>query len=104
MQDFNIVSGRIMAFGAHTGNAQRFFPDGLKLLTFRRGLVLEPYLATVIVAGGLIRDAGSAAQKEALLPAIAEERLGVVSRDADADGRFASAVGQTGGPHRDSTC
>lgn len=30
-----------MAFGAHTGNAQRFFPGGLKLLTFRRGLVLE---------------------------------------------------------------
>ena len=36
-----VVTGRIMAFGAHTGNAQRFFPDGLKLLTFRRGLVLE---------------------------------------------------------------
>ena len=36
-----IVSGRIMAFGAHTGNAQRFFPDGLKLLTLRRGLLLE---------------------------------------------------------------
>jgi uncharacterized Zn finger protein len=36
-----VVTGRVMAFGAHTGNAQRFFPDGLKLLTFRRGLVLE---------------------------------------------------------------
>jgi hypothetical protein len=36
-----IVAGRIMAFGAHTANAQRFFPDGLKLLTLRRGLVLE---------------------------------------------------------------
>jgi hypothetical protein len=36
-----VLRGRIMAFGAHTGNAQRFFPDGLKLLTLRRGLVLE---------------------------------------------------------------
>jgi DNA-directed RNA polymerase subunit RPC12/RpoP len=36
-----VVGGRIMAFGAHAANAQRFFPDGLKLLTLRRGLVLE---------------------------------------------------------------
>jgi len=33
-----------------------------------RGLVLEPYLATVVLAGGLIRDAGSQKQKEQLLP------------------------------------
>jgi len=37
---------------------------------FGRGLVLEPYLTTVILAGGLVRDAGSAAQKQALLPTI----------------------------------
>ena len=43
----------------------------LVMEAFGRGLVLEPYLSTVIVAGGLVRDAGSAAQKEALLPAIA---------------------------------
>ncbi len=36
-----VVAGRIMAFGAHTANAQRFFPDGLKLLTLRRGLLLD---------------------------------------------------------------
>jgi len=36
-----------------------------------RGLVLEPYLATVILCGGLIRDNATQAQKEALLPAIA---------------------------------
>ncbi|TVP57553.1 MAG: pimeloyl-CoA dehydrogenase small subunit [Halomonadaceae bacterium] len=38
---------------------------------FGRGLLVEPYLATVVLAGGLIRDAGSDAQKAALLPAIA---------------------------------
>ena len=43
----------------------------LVMEAFGRGLVLEPYLSTVIVAGGLVRDAGSAAQKEELLPAVA---------------------------------
>jgi alkylation response protein AidB-like acyl-CoA dehydrogenase len=36
-----------------------------------RGLVVEPYWATVVMAGSAIRIAGSAAQKAALLPAIA---------------------------------
>lgn len=59
-------------FGGMNGNAV----DTLLVMeAFGRGLVLEPYLATVIVAGGLIRDAGSAAQKEALLPAIAGGEL-----------------------------
>ncbi|WP_236744179.1 acyl-CoA dehydrogenase family protein [Marinobacter similis] len=43
---------------------------------FGRGLVVEPYLATVVLAGGLIRDQGSEAQKAEILPAIASgERL-----------------------------
>ncbi|WP_372982783.1 acyl-CoA dehydrogenase family protein [Marinobacter sediminum] len=43
---------------------------------FGRGLVVEPYLATVVLAGGLIRDQGSEAQKAEILPAIAGgERL-----------------------------
>jgi alkylation response protein AidB-like acyl-CoA dehydrogenase len=55
-------------FGGLNGNAV----DTLLVMeAFGRGLVLEPYLATVVVAGHLIRDAGSAGQKEALLPAIA---------------------------------
>ena len=37
---------------------------------FGRGLVLEPYLAAVVLAGGLVHYAGSPAQKRALLPAI----------------------------------
>ena len=55
-------------FGGMNGNAV----DTLLVMeAFGRGLVLEPYLATVVVAGGLIRDAGNAAQKEAILPAVA---------------------------------
>lgn len=55
-------------FGGMNGNA---VDTMLTMEAFGRGLVLEPYLATVVVAGHLIRDAGSAAQKEAILPAIA---------------------------------
>jgi alkylation response protein AidB-like acyl-CoA dehydrogenase len=59
-------------FGGLNGNAV----DTLLVMeAFGRGLVLEPYLSSVVVAGGLIRDAGSAAQKEALLPAIAGGEL-----------------------------
>lgn len=55
-------------FGGMNGNA---VDTMLVMEAFGRGLVLEPYLATVVVAGHLIRDVGSAAQKEAILPAIA---------------------------------
>jgi alkylation response protein AidB-like acyl-CoA dehydrogenase len=40
-----------------------------------RGLVLEPYLTTVVLAGTLLLDTGSAAQKEKRLPAIARGEL-----------------------------
>ncbi len=42
---------------------------------FGRGLVVEPYLANIILAGGILRRAGSAAQKEDwLAPIIAGEK------------------------------
>lgn len=40
-----------------------------------RALALEPYLATVVLAGGLIRHAGSDAQKSSLVPRIADGSL-----------------------------
>ena len=41
-----------------------------------RGLVVEPYLATVVLAGGVLRHAASKGQREARIPAIvAGERL-----------------------------
>lgn len=56
------------AYGGMNGNAV----DTMVVMeAFGRGLVLEPYLSTVVVAGGLVRDAGSAAQREAILPAVA---------------------------------
>ena len=42
---------------------------------FGRGLVLEPYFATVILGGGLLRRAASPAQQQALLPQVAQGKL-----------------------------
>jgi pimeloyl-CoA dehydrogenase small subunit len=53
-----------------------------------KGLVVEPYLTTVVLAGGLIRDAGSAAQKSAVLPAIAEGKLIVTLAHYERGGRY----------------
>ena len=55
-------------FGGLNGNA---VDSMLVMEMLGRGLALEPYVSTVVLCGGLIRDAGSAAQKEALLPLIA---------------------------------
>lgn len=37
-----------------------------------KSLVLEPYLATIVLGGGVLRHAGSAAQKAAHIPAVVE--------------------------------
>jgi pimeloyl-CoA dehydrogenase small subunit len=44
----------------------------LVMEAFGRGLVLEPFLATVVLAGGLLRRAGSEAQRAAILPGVVE--------------------------------
>ena len=59
-------------FGGLNGNA---VDSMLVMEMLGRGLALEPYVPSVVLCGGLIRDAGSAAQKEALLPAIAGGEL-----------------------------
>jgi pimeloyl-CoA dehydrogenase small subunit len=47
----------------------------LVMEAFGRVLVLEPYLATVVLAGTALRLAGNAAQRAALLPQVAEGKL-----------------------------
>jgi len=59
-------------FGGLNGNA---VDTMLVMEMLGRGLALEPYASTVVLCGGLLRDAGSIAQKEALLPAIAGGEL-----------------------------
>jgi len=47
----------------------------LVMEAFGRALVLEPYLATVVLAGTALRLAGNQAQQAALLPLVAEGKL-----------------------------
>jgi pimeloyl-CoA dehydrogenase small subunit len=55
---------------------------------FGRGLILEPYLATVTLGGGLIGRAGSAAQRSALLPEIAAGRLKLAFAHVERSSRY----------------
>ncbi len=52
------------------------------------GLMVEPYLATVVLAGGLLRTAGSNAQKVSLLPKIADGSLLMGFAHYEAGGRY----------------
>ena len=55
---------------------------------FGKGLVLEPYLASVILAGGALKIAGSAAQKETLLAGLIDGSRQAALAFAEPQGRF----------------
>lgn len=56
---------------------------------FGHGLVQEPYLSTVVMCGGLLRDHGSEQQKTALLPAIAQGELLLAWAHTEPKSRYA---------------
>jgi alkylation response protein AidB-like acyl-CoA dehydrogenase len=68
-------------FGGFGGNAVDVM---LVMELIGRGLLLEPFLSTVVMCGGLIRDAGSAPVKRSLLPRIGsgEIKLGLACYEA----------------------
>lgn len=53
-----------------------------------KGLVVEPFLATVILTGGVIAGSGSAAQKEQYLPGIIDGSVQGALAYAEPQGRF----------------
>ncbi len=53
-----------------------------------RGLALEPYLATVVLAGNLIRLGGTAEQRSELIPAIADGSLRLAFAHVERQARF----------------
>jgi pimeloyl-CoA dehydrogenase small subunit len=55
---------------------------------FGRGLVIEPYLGTVVLAGGFLRHGGSKAQKSANIPAIVEGKSVFAFAYAEPQGRY----------------
>ena len=55
---------------------------------FGRGLVLEPFFATVVLGANLVLQAGTEAQKAELLPAVAEGALKLAFAFAERQARF----------------
>lgn len=55
---------------------------------FGRGLVVEPYLASVVLAGGALKVAGSPAQKESLLRGLIDGSKQAAFAFAEPQGRF----------------
>ena len=55
---------------------------------FGKGIVVEPFLATAVLAGGLIANTGNEAQKSTLIPAIIDGQLQLAFAYAEAQSRF----------------
>ena len=53
-----------------------------------RGLVLEPFLSTVIVGGGLVAEGGSAEQIESIIPEVIEGNMMLAFAYAEKQSRF----------------
>ena len=60
----------------------------LVMEAFGRTLVLEPYLATVVLAGTALRLAGSEAQQAAVLPQVAEGKLRLAVAHGERQARY----------------
>jgi alkylation response protein AidB-like acyl-CoA dehydrogenase len=72
-------------FGGFGGNAVDVM---LVMEQFGQGLLLEPYLSTVVLCGGLLRDAAPPAMKQKLLPEIAAGKLKLALAAYEAAGRY----------------
>jgi alkylation response protein AidB-like acyl-CoA dehydrogenase len=70
------------------GFGGRFVDLALILEQLGRGLVPEPYLASVVLAGGLLSRLGSAAQREAFLTPMIEGRSSLALAYAERQSRY----------------
>jgi alkylation response protein AidB-like acyl-CoA dehydrogenase len=61
---------------------------GIVMEAFGRGLVAEPYLATVVLGAGLIAACGSEAQKQAMLAKVADGSLCLTFAHSERAARF----------------
>jgi alkylation response protein AidB-like acyl-CoA dehydrogenase len=61
---------------------------GILMEAFGRGLVAEPYLSTVVLGGGLIAECGTEAQKQEMLPEIADGSLYLAFAHSERKARF----------------
>lgn len=72
-------------YGGYGGGAQELM---LVMQVFGKHLVLEPYLQTVVLAGGAVRMFGTDAQKKAILPAICEGSLKMAFAHGERQARY----------------
>ena len=72
-------------FGGLGGGAVEI---GILMEAFGRGLVSEPYVATVVLGAALIDKCGNAAQKQERLPRIAEGTLKLAVAHSERAARF----------------
>jgi pimeloyl-CoA dehydrogenase small subunit len=72
-------------YGGFGGGASEIL---LVMEAFGRVLALEPYLATVVLAGTALRLAGSKAQKGEILPQVAEGRLNLAFAHGERQARY----------------
>ena len=88
---------------AHGGLGGSLLDVAVIMEAFGRGLVVEPYVPAVVLGGGLVALAGDEAQKDALLPPLAEGRLMLALAHGEPQSRFdladveATAKEATGG-------
>ena len=80
------------AYGGLGGGA---IETGILMEAFGRGLVAEPYLATVVIGAALIAECGTEAQKQALLPKVADGSLYLAFAHSERAARFDLAKVET---------
>jgi alkylation response protein AidB-like acyl-CoA dehydrogenase len=73
---------------AHGGLGAGAVETAILMEAFGRGLVAEPYLATVVIGAGLISEAGHPAQKQAILPKVAGGSLLLAFAHSERAARF----------------
>ena len=73
---------------AHGGLGGGAVETGILMEAFGRGLVSEPYLSTVVIGASLTSECGTEAQKQALLPDIADGSLYLAFAHSERQARF----------------
>jgi len=72
----------------HGGLGQGLTETMIIAEAFGRGLAIEPYLATVVMSGGVLRHAGNATLLKELVPAIAEGKLTLALAHQERQARY----------------
>ena len=73
---------------AYGGLGAGAIETGILMEAFGRGLVTEPYLATVVIGAGLVAECGHEAQKQAILPRVADGSLVLAFAHSERSARF----------------